>query len=292
MSQLSIQIAETNRTIYMPLQLGDCNQEQYISFCDLMYRLENGALEFSEFKILATYALLGLKKGTRKIGEDEVDHALANIALLSQYVLEFFDRNEENISLKLEYKNNHIEKIDTGTGVFYGPQQYFIDCDYGQYEDALDAFFSYNKYKNIASLQKLCSIFYHKKNAAPYISLGLDDLKAHRKNFKNLHIGYLYGFFYTFAAFHTYFSSSGVMWEGKEIDMSIIFKEQPEDESSGYESPYPSLGLKSTAFELAESGVFGTLKEVRSTKLWEIAFRLYDVRKRDLDYQAQTKTKK
>ena len=39
-------------------------------------------------------------------------------------------------------------------------------------------------------------------------------------------------------------------------------------------------------YSMAESGIFGELEKVRKTNFWEIFIRMYDIRKRDLDMQA------
>ena len=55
------------------------------------------------------------------------------------------------------------------------------------------------------------------------------------------------------------------------------------------ESKIPGIGMLSIAHQLAESQVYGPIQEVRKTDFWEIILRLYDIRKRDLDHQADRK---
>ena len=286
--QLTIEIPELTKTMYLPLQLHYCNEQQYIAICELLFRLDTGDLNLSEFKVLAVYALLNLKKGDRKIESQETEEALDNIRIISDYILEYFEETEEGkFTLKLIYRKNHIPKIKPLVKTFYGPKDFFTTTTFGEYEEALNLFMEYSESKDLELLQRLFAVFYREKKnkkQVPYISEEQDE---HLKNFKTTPIGVLYGFYYTFAAFHTYLTSSEVYWEGKRIDMSIIFSEQEEDsEGDKSESPYPSLGMKSIAYQLAESGVFGSLTEVRNTNLWECVLRLYDIRKRDLDHKA------
>lgn len=292
--QLTIEIPELTKTMYLPLQLHYCNEKQYIAMCELIYRLEAGDLDLNQFKILSVYKLLGIEKGKRNIEEEQIDEALDNIRIIADYITEYFEESEEGkLSLILQYKKNHIEAVTPNTKKYWGPKHFFTNTTFGEYEEALNLFMEYNDVKEIEILQRLFAIFYREKKnhkPIPYVS---EDLDEHLKNFKKTPIGVLYGFYYTFAAFHTYFTSSEVYWEGKRIDMSIIFSEQEEDsEDDKTDSPYPSLGMKSIAYQLAESGVFGSLTEVRATNLWEAALRLYDVRKRDLDHKAAQKATK
>ena len=49
------------------------------------------------------------------------------------------------------------------------------------------------------------------------------------------------------------------------------------DDDEADEDDLPTLGFRSTGFELAESGIFGSYKEMRAEKGWQILFRMYDL---------------
>src|SRR5690606_5517885 len=104
------------------------------------------------------------------------------------------------------------------------------------------------------------------------------------KRFKTLYFGEVFGFYLLFASFQKYLTSAKIYWQGKELDLSILFSD---DEIKEVESDIPGIGMHSTLFTLAESGVFGTIKEIRKENFWEIIIRMYDLRKRDLDHKAQ-----
>ena len=77
------------------------------------------------------------------------------------------------------------------------------------------------------------------------------------------------------------------MWAGKELDLSILFDtgtKSDEPESAAM----PGIGMDSVAFSMAESGVFGTLKEVDATDFWDIMVRMYDIRKSAIEQEKQT----
>ncbi len=284
---LTLDIPEIGKSLCMPLNLKVCDQRQYVAICALIYRLEGKEITSEEFKTLSVYELLDLQQGKRKIGEEEVNQALSNIQGIAQYIPNFFFEKEGVLQIKLDYDKNHIEEITSGLHKFYGPQDDFSDVSFGEYEEGLNVFLEYNRVKDIELLVRLAAIFYRKKGKRKREVYDSDTIDERMEQMKYVQPGELYGFYYTFAAFHTYFSSSCVSWEGRVIDMSIVFTEQDEDEKSNYESPYPGLGMKSILFQLAESGVFGNDKGVRRTNLWEVVLRLYDIRKTDLDTLAQ-----
>ena len=129
----------------------------------------------------------------------------------------------------------------------------------------------------------LMATFYLPKNQE-YNSSKVEKLS---KKFKYIDFGCVYGFFLFFGSFQIYITSTIVLWEGKKIDFSILFKDNDNDDKSV--SNIPGLGFKSIAYQLAESQVFGDLKTLRKENLWEVMLRLYDLRKRDLDNKAEIK---
>jgi hypothetical protein len=76
---------------------------------------------------------------------------------------------------------------------------------------------------------------------------------------------------------------------GNELDLSILFEG---DGSVQPTSGLPGIGLKSTMYSLAESGVFGSLKQLRKENFWEVILRMYDIVKRDKDVEARQKSNK
>jgi 7,8-dihydro-6-hydroxymethylpterin-pyrophosphokinase len=92
-----------------------------------------------------------------------------------------------------------------------------------------------------------------------------------------------------FASFQKYLCSAKIYWQGRELDLSILFKN---DNSDSFESTIPGLGMKSTLFTLAQTGVFGPIDKLRKENAWEILQGMYDLTKRDLDARAQQKSVK
>jgi len=289
---LTLELKQLDRTIYMPLNLHSCNQREYILMCELIYRLENGAIDYDDFKRYAVYGLLNLKKGNRKISPYELDDALSTIGFIAEYVCNFFYQKDGKNLIKVHYAKSNIAYIDPELVKMYAPGQYFVNMTWKEYGEALNVFFEYNRTKDNKMLVRLAAILYQEHQGSRRMKYDVESIEKRMKKMRYVGIGILYGVYYNFAGFHTYFSSSSVSWEGKIIDMSIIFSEQEGEVKNEFESTFPSLGLKSISYQLAESGVFGNDKELGESNLWEVALRLYDVRKRDLDRVAQETTEK
>lgn len=88
-------------------------------------------------------------------------------------------------------------------------------------------------------------------------------------------------FTYCLPVFKKYLIDARIMWSGREIDLSILF----ESDSKTTESDTPGIGMDSIAFTMAESGAFGTIKEVDKTNFWQIIIKMYDSRRNDLERQ-------
>ncbi len=84
-----------------------------------------------------------------------------------------------------------------------------------------------------------------------------------------------------------YLNSASVEIAGNEIDLSIIF-----DPTSDFKSNIPSVGIRSTAHTIAQSGEFGDYEKVRQVPLGEIMLRMYEMKKAYLDEKAQTEKSK
>lgn len=279
---MQIEIPERNIILDFPLSLARLTEAQYVNFFSTLYRYETRELDFHDFSILVTYDLLGLKKGKRKIDSEQFTQAMANISLLAENILNYFEEPDESLRLKLDYQKNHIKEIKTNRQRLYGPKDYFRDSTFGQYEDGLNCYLQYIETPSLSILAELTAHFFiDKKKKLTF---------EQRKNLlMNVDQGYLYGFFYTFAAFHKYFSGSEVYYNGQLINLSILFKSDTSVNTASSISKYPSLGMKSTTYEIAKTGILGNITEVRNTELWEVSLLLYDIRTKDLEAQKKLK---
>ena len=146
---------------------------------------------------------------------------------------------------------------------------------YGQLEDAIGELNSFLKNGEIESLVKIFAIFNLKKYEK-YQDIE-DKIDERVKYFDTLDIRYVYGFYLLFTSFWQWLITNGqIEFEGREYDLSVLFKRN-EDDDEADEDDLPTLGFRSTGFELAESGIFGSYKEMRAEKGWQILFRMYDL---------------
>lgn len=273
----TIEIPYVNKRAYLPEHLGECNTEQFIDVCGLLFNYLSGEVDYEELRVQMMYELLDIEQSNNALPEE----AVANMYGISNLMDGAFIKSDKGIMPRLEFNTNPIPEITPKMVLHKGPKHLFMDTTFGQYQDALNIFHEYLEVKDPYLLKLLFATYYHPSSRA------YDEKRVEEwaRAARYIPPGALYGFFLYFSSFQAYLASGAVRWEGKVIDLSILFKN--DNSSSSYVSPIPGLGMKSVAFQLAESGVFGTLKELRETNVWEILLRLYDIRKRDIDYKAE-----
>jgi len=275
-------------TKYIPKELAYCNAREFQDVVGLLYQWQIGYLTYEDFRVKAVELILQLEKPTSKFKnqtDEENELFYAKIYQISEVMDSFFNKTEDgNLAIKQSFVDNHTPYVRPIGVKLHGPKARFTNVSFGQYEDGLNLFQMYFRNRDVKYLYMLMATFYLSDRQE------YDKEKTESRIYlfeKHVHFGQVYGFFLFFGAFQEYVSSSRVLWENKVIDFSILFQSQPDE--TDFKSDIPGLGFKSLAFQLAESGVFGKLNELRQEKLWEVLMRLYDMRKRDLDALAASK---
>ena len=282
---------------YIPCDLSECDQPQYIDMCELIFDYQNGSISYDEFRTHAVYKLLNMKRKKSK-NEFEDEQKFCNVYMISELIDSFFEENKEGEkTIKQYYIHNPVPSFKPVWRTYYGPSDSFMNMTFGEYRDALRLFLDFHATGEANLLYLLSSIFYRPKKTFHFIRKRLvsydgdirEPYKSHSLEkradaFKSAPIGFIYGFFLLFASFQKYISSAKIMWGGQEIDFSILF-----DASNVNKEPSPNqvpgIGMDSIAFSMAESGAFGSMKEVDNTNFWQIMIRMYDLRRTDLEQQ-------
>jgi len=283
---ITLEIPTTKRTLYLPEDLAECDERQYAEACLLIYKYQNKKITPDDFKVEMIYKLLNLKKGNRKINDDDLENMYSGIDCLTGFIDSFFEIIEtdgkEDLVIKQYYIHNHTPVIKDGFKTWYGPADEFNDVTFGQYIDALNVYSMIEVECTEELLFRLMAIFYLPKGKTYTPELA----EKNFHHFKAVYFGRVYGFFLLFASFQKYLFTAKVFVHGNELDLSILFSGK---DGKKEDSNIPGIGMLGVAHQLAESGVYGPMKELRITNLWEVMIHLYDLRKRDLDDDAKKK---
>ncbi|MBQ0139370.1 MAG: hypothetical protein KBT36_08745 [Kurthia sp.] len=275
-----------NKKVYFPENLAECSSKEYIKMSRLAYAFQTKQIEFTQFLSLGVYALLNVKPNNKiRTAEEDLKH-WQNVAYLSQFVESFFHIDMENNSVELinHLSERKIKSFRYWLHQYHAPLDGFVGNTYGQWEDAVEIILDHFQYPDPENMYKVLAIFFLRKNEKYNKEVAL----KRAQKFKYIDIGIVYGFFLHITAFMRYLNTASVFIAGQEIDLTIIF----DSENNDYQSPRPGIGIKSTAYQLAESGVFGKYEDVRNANMWEILLRMYDITKRSLDMKDQQENQK
>jgi len=292
----TIDIPEANKSLYLPHSLAECDAAQYIEMCELIFRYQVGALTYSDLKVQAIYKLLNLQPSKKELLIVDEEAKWGNVYTLAQLIDTFFDDVDGQKVIKLEFTHTPVSLYRPLWRGYHGPRDSFMNVTFGEYLDGLRLFLDFAATGNTNLLYLLAAVFYRKAKLAqlfpklngdirePYNSHTIEE---RAQVFKHGPIGFVYGFYLQFASFQKYITGAVIPWGGRELDLSILFEAGSGDQLEAV----PGIGMDSLAFALAESGEFGNLEAVRKTNLWEILIRLYDLKKKDLDYKLNDKSK-
>lgn len=270
----SLEILELNERFWLPENLGECDKRQYLDASKLILMYQMDEITYEEFRILLLYSLMNMEfkpSSFENIQEEKWD----NIFIASEVLDSFFSKDEDGTKhLIQDYIHNPVKTVHYKLHTFQGPKDSFEGITYGQLEDAAGELNNFMKYGEVESLVKLFAIFYL-KNGERYSKI---NVTKRIKFFNQLDIRYVYGFYLLFVSFFNYLTKECIIvLDGKELDLRILFSSADDSTSTEVEGEPESLGMRATSFQLAESGVFGTLPELREADAMMVLVRMYDL---------------
>jgi hypothetical protein len=294
----TIEIPEANKTFYLPETLAECDTNQYIEMCHLLYRYQMQYISYFDLRVQAFYQLLNLKPSKKEHLLVDEETKWGNVYQLSELIDTFFEDKEGQKIIKIDYGHNPVGRFKPLRRFYYGPANHFTNIKFGEYLEGLRVFNQYHVTPADELLRQLAAIFYRKQKPLLWLQRkikGFDGdvrrpynphtLQAREIAFKYAPWGFLYGFYLMFGAFQKFVSTAVLPWGGKEIDFSILF----EDSGDYYAEAVPGRGLDGVAMVLAESGQLGNINQVREAPLWDVMMLLYDLKKQDLDRKLNEK---
>lgn len=283
-----ISFPENNITRYIPDNLSECDPQQYIDICELIFKYQCQKITYQELLTHSVYKLMNMKvaKNNPKTTPPDSNKEV-NIILIQELIeASFFNIKEDGtFEIILNYIDNPIPFFKPLWQTYYGPTNGFMNIKFGEYTDALRLFLEFNTTGEIKLLYDLAATLYRKKNRFHFILKNRDNydgdcrrkynqhhLESRAKTFQYAPLGFIYGIYLYFASFQKFVSSAEVPWGDKTLNLSILFESN--NEVSEIEAS--DIGLDSVLFAMAETGAFGDFEKVQNTPFWTIMIRMYD----------------
>lgn len=288
---VKIEIPEKKIKRYLPTHLGECDKYQYINMCGLIYKYMHGIIDLTELKTTGLYFLLDMK--TKKTPFEIADDVkFGNISMLSKAIEDFFEIDDSGrFVIYQNYIDNKVPTFRLYLRQLYGPEDSFVNLTFGEYREAVRIFNDYEATKDIFLLYMLSALLYRPKKWVFFKKEDYDSSSAEKrakKLKKFAPMGFIWGTYLLFASFQKHLVTSEIMWNGQNLDLSIIFELSQTTESLGATS-LPGIGMDSIAFAMAESGAFGSLKDVDSTNLWIMLVRMYELKRNEIITKSKLK---
>lgn len=295
----TIEIPEANIKRNIPSDLSECNAKEYVDICELIFKMMCGKLTIEEFRVHGIYKLMNMKPLSEMLLPDQEQIKFANLHELSLLMDGFFDIDEQNQKvIKQNYIHNPVPAFKPLWINYYGPTNQFANITFGEYNDALRLFLQFNTSGDVDLLYQMAAILYRPKKPFHFIQKRLNSydgdirikynsnhVEKRAKTFKYAPYGFVYGVYLLFASFQKIVSTATLPWAGRNLDLSILFT--PDSSDITIDIGKDDIGMDSLMFAMAESGVFGSPKELANTNLWIVLVRMYDSRLTDLKQKKQ-----
>jgi hypothetical protein len=193
-----------------------------------------------------------------------------------------------------------------GRRILYGPGDFLQGMTFAEYKDSLAAAMKYMETGDDAWLDRLTAILYRRKRPGlnqlrklpdfdgrirvPYNPGKVDDdavkMKRVKPGIKYMTLMYVMGCLWTLKN-----NESGIEIDGNRLDFSILFKSAVGSRQSAETEEDNGVGMIGVMMALAESGVFGNLKDVANSDVWDVLIRMYqlEVDRREFEKRMEKK---
>ncbi len=276
---------------YIPADLSECDSQQYIDMCDLLFKFHTHQISSDELLTHAVYKLMNMKPSKSSVEADELNK-MGNISLIKELLEEsFFEKIEieggYDLKVIQNYIDNPVPKFRPSWRTYYGPDEMFNNVKIGEYTDALKLFLKFNSTGELETLYEFVATLYRPKKPFHFIFKHLvnydgdcrvkynpNHVKKRIKSLKYAPIGFIYGVYLYFASVQIIISSGQIEWGDKTLDLSILFK----SDEAPIAIDADDIGLDSIVFAMAESGAFGDYSKVKEAPFWDMMIKMYDSR--------------
>lgn len=257
-----VEIPQAKLTIAFPENIYELTSGQYHYYIQLVVMLSRGHINLMEFKVMWVYHLMNLKYSGKR--SEEKDLALAQLVELTTG---FFSETEMEtgdiqISPITNCALNHCKQFHYNGRTYFGPADALGDVTIGQFLDGLALANAYSKEPDIKYLQQLFALFHTFKpkfgKPKPLTNTLLTTLEDH----------HLFGFYFFFTSAVDFLTSQDIqLVNGDTYNFSPLFSSKEEGKS---------IGPKAVLFDLAQSGLFGTIDKTRDTLMMDSLIFLLD----------------
>lgn len=292
----TLEVLETGQKLEFPSKIAELSAEQYMRFCYDFCRLQDMLITQDDFMVALIFNCLEMKPlKNRKMKEDEEYRLVMNMEYLFDALASFWHipDGEKDAIIDWFFADQKVPVLEWGGKKFFGPSNHLQDLTYGEYEKAHTYYSVYLRDNDVVMLDKLIAVLYRPEMKSTFGLVGTGqkiDLEKHDTDAAEAWVTKL-PFYMKYAVFvwwnnmEQFIRMAEINTDAGPVQLGILF-EKSEDSGSKIED---NTGIRGVLYHLAESAVFGTIKDVERTKFWDVMLRLYQMRKSHESQKARIK---
>jgi len=265
----TLEIPSKGIKMLYPSTLEEMSTEQYLFYVDQLIRLKTEEIDFETFKLKVTYFLVGLyhkkKSWLKPKSVEELENMKANIVMIQESLSEIFTE-----PLREGSPVNLLKRVNIGGIEWIGPEDVLSNVTIGQFIDANSHFKQYLDNNDGEALKRFFATLWRPRRFFERLPSQYNErtLSFDVKRLKKIPLSVAMAAYYFFAACLEYMRESPLVLDGVEIDFSVLYRGSKSNQSPG------SPGMKDVLFTLAESGVFGSMEQLKQATYLDVMLRL------------------
>lgn len=274
------------RYIDFPTALEEFTPKQFLKWVSLILRFESGDINHHDLKTeLATYLV------KRKIRKKDLKEPFVSsqIFRLTEHLHFLFEEKEKEDKIEL-HPAGSIKNLLPRIKHYYGPADALRDITFLEYIHAYQYYREFIIDKDVSKLNDLAAVLYRRKRFFFFgkrMKYNAEQTEGRAGSFAKMPREVKFAIFYFFKSCDNYLREAKIFIAGNEIDFGILFASSNDDESKEDDG----LGMLGVLYKLAETGVFGNIKEASNQNFWDVLLKLYQNRKDYLIFKSKQQKK-
>lgn len=276
----------------LPTCVEEMKQEEYLDFIRILADSGKESWDEDHLCLELLYLLSPISKGANRLS---LESAMALKQLADELRALF-------ITTTVKGKSYRVPRLETAKALvtefmhdgvrYYGPQDALRTSNFSEFITSFYAFKDYVDTQDEAHLLKLIATLYRpgsedllKESGDARKPFNKAHVASRMENFKSLPPEYVKATKYFYSGFQQFLQDQKVRIGGSDISMQHLFQGKKKSNQAGQ----PDQGWIDVLFHLAESSVFGNVKETEEQSMWTVFSRLYQLHREAKEQERRNK---
>lgn len=282
----TLDIPATGLHLEYAAHMDELSADQFLEYCRLFIDLKAGKINQADFFTLMAVKLLDMHipAGYKYFGPGTKDQIHDNLRQVVETITWLLIEREADGQIMLEPNITFARNLVPAIGKMIGPADALQNVTLGEFRDAIGHARNFSLTGEEKDLDRLCAVLYREQTPTDPLQTRPADWNGDTRypynaalaehdaiRFAAVPLAQKYGVYLVFNAALNFLRSGTVNIEGQQISFGVLW------EGEATTTSHPGIGMAGVLFSLAETGVFGTLREVERVNLYEGLARLYQV---------------